>query len=1294
MATTITSSTFTNTYKDDYADSDNYHRILFNSGVTLQARELTQLQTILQKQIKRFGDNVFQEGAVVNEGGLNLNTKYEFIKLNTTTYALPATPSSLVGTSFTGATSGVVAKVLEVVSASGSDPATLYVQYTSTLASPDTTAAPIRMKASETLSNGSTTLVVQTTNTVANPAVGTGARFSIGDGIYYTNGHFVFVQTQNKIISKYSDAPNVECGFKIVEDVVTTADTNALFDNQGVTPNVSAPGADRYRISLQIATRDEIDSDENFVHVANIVDGRIQSAVKAIDSYNVPNQLIAQRIFENSGDYIVDPFTIKFETDSATGFLNLKVSDGIAVVEGYRAARYTPTNIRVEKATSTTVVNNDVVSAEFGNYVFVAGVTSGAGNAKGLPNINLFELMNLRTAVAHGGSTIGTARLRGVTEDGANYKYHLFDVKMNSGQTFRDVKSIGTSVTNYFNPTLESSKAVLKETSNNSLLFALPNSRPQTMADISLAVQRRFPTTTNSSGQATITLSATGETFTNTGDWIFANADSDLMITSPTISGAGTQSASISGLPVSSSNLEILAYVNKGSGVVRTKTLTDGAITTAVDGSNNLNLGKADIFSITEVVDGVDSSISYANRFTLDNGQRDNFYALGKLNLIGGQSAPGGQVHIKFKHFTHGAAGDFFAVNSYSGQVNYADIPNHTLATGQTVSLRNVLDFRPVQDSDGAYATTSTGARVHELPQPTDLVQADITYYQAGAAKLVINTDGLLEYIEGTPGFTSRIPEKPDQSLGLYDIILGPNTLNDSDVFITRLESKRFTMADIGRLEDRVDKIEELTSLSLLELQTTNFEVLDSAGVNRTKSGVVVDNFSTQQLSDTSNSHYYASIDPLGQNLRPSFHEDNIKLIYDSAASTNTIKKGDNVYLAHTEESYINQNLASKSIQINPFSVVVHEGVITLSPSSDEWRNTEYAAGKIIDGGVKLDTTQAYLWNNWSWNWGGLTRENLKAGSTTNAKVVTSGNTTTTAVNKVVSDEVVQKLIGDRVINVALLPYIRSRKIFFKAEGLRPNSKVFAFFDGTSVANWVRSENFAFHSDNLTDYGDIYNRATAHPEGASTLETDANGTITGSFFIPSTTAERFRTGTREFKILDISVDKNEDALSIARAIYVATGYLDTRQKEFMSTRVLTVEGSISSFTRPHHSGNNQDPDHDRTPPSGPKHSGGACIVGESYTGRPDDARGSNPYGGYGIEAGRFSDSRLKSNIVFSHMHDDLKVYGFNYIGETIRYLGVMAQDLLGTKYESAVSLSENGYYLVDYSLLPVDMETI
>ena len=82
MATTFTETTLATTYKDDFRDSDNYHRILFNSGVGLQARELTQLQTILQKQIERFGNNIFKEGTVVKPGGVNVNPRYEFIKLN------------------------------------------------------------------------------------------------------------------------------------------------------------------------------------------------------------------------------------------------------------------------------------------------------------------------------------------------------------------------------------------------------------------------------------------------------------------------------------------------------------------------------------------------------------------------------------------------------------------------------------------------------------------------------------------------------------------------------------------------------------------------------------------------------------------------------------------------------------------------------------------------------------------------------------------------------------------------------------------------------------------------------------------------------------------------------------------------------------------------------------------------------------------------------------------------------------------------------------------------------------
>ena len=1166
MATTFTNATFSNTYRDDFLDSDGYHKILFNSGRTLQARELTQMQTIIQKQIQRFGDNIFKEGSVVSEGSFSPNAKYEFIKLNTSVNTLPSNYTSLVGTSFTGQTSGIIVKVLEVVPAEGSDPATLYVQYTSTSASTDSTTSPIRMQAGENISNGSTTLTVQTTNTVANRAVGTGYQFSIGQGIYYSKGFFIFCDSQSKIISKYSDAPSADIGFKIIEDIVTVADDTGLYDNQGATPNISAPGADRYRIRLQIATRNDIDSDENFIHTHTILKGTVTSTIKEIDAYAVPNELISKRIFENSGNYFVKPFTIRFEEDSSDNDkLVLKVSDGIAVVEGYRAATYVPTDIRINKSTKTTVVNNDVVSSEFGNYVLV----SPTGNTKGIPNINTFEKMNLRDTADYGGSTIGTARVRAITEDGANYRYHLFDIVMNSGQAFRDVKSIGTSITNYFNPTLENSKAVLKETSNNNLLFSLRDQRPKSLVDISSSVQRRFATTTNVSGETTITLSGAGETFANTGDWIFANADSDVYTGSVSVSGAGTASATITGLPASSSNLEILAYVNKGNGSVRTKTLTDRSITATIDSDGNgtkfVPLGKADIFSVTEIINASDSNENYSNRFTLDNGQRDNFYALGRMVLNGGSSAPGGNIHVKYKHFTHGTSGDFFAVNSYTGQVAYNQIPSHRTNQGEVISLRNVLDFRSIQDSDEAYTNSATGARVNELPQPTDLIRADITYYLANASRLVIDTEGTLKYIEGTSGFTPRLPQQPEQTLGLYNIFLNPNTLDNNDVITQKIEAKRYTMADIGVLESRIDQVEELASLSLLELATTNFEVLDSAGLSRTKSGVVVDNFTTQSLTANDDT-YLAAIDPIGQTMRPWFTEDNVKLIYDSDASTNTIKKGDNIYLKYDEEIYINQNLASKSIQINPFSVIVHEGIITLSPSSDEWRDTEYLAEKIIQGGTKLETDQALLWNNWNWNWGGTKIEDLKIGSQTNVKTSTSGNTKTTIVNKVVADEIVRTEIGDRVVDVTLLPFMRSKKVFFKAEGLRPNSKVFAFFDNKSVANWVRSESFAYYSDDTTDYGNTYNNASAHPDGSTTLETDANGSVTGSFFIPNTTSFRFRTGVREFKILDISVNNENDSLSIGRAIYTATGYLDTRQKDILSTRVLTVEGTKSQST--------------------------------------------------------------------------------------------------------------------------------
>ena len=58
MATTFTDTLFATEYKDDFSDSAGFYRILYNGGKVLQSRELTQMQTIINKQIERFVKSV------------------------------------------------------------------------------------------------------------------------------------------------------------------------------------------------------------------------------------------------------------------------------------------------------------------------------------------------------------------------------------------------------------------------------------------------------------------------------------------------------------------------------------------------------------------------------------------------------------------------------------------------------------------------------------------------------------------------------------------------------------------------------------------------------------------------------------------------------------------------------------------------------------------------------------------------------------------------------------------------------------------------------------------------------------------------------------------------------------------------------------------------------------------------------------------------------------------------------------------------------------------------------------
>ena len=1157
MATTFTETTLSTTYKDDFRDSDNYHRILFNSGVGLQARELTQLQTILQKQIERFGNNVFKEGTVVKPGGVNVNPRYEFIKLNETdpSHVLPDV-ATLVGKTVEGQTSGIIATIIEAVAAGGGDPATLYVKYTNTSSAQGTTDVVTQRMSSDEVMNvsGGGELKVQLA-TLGNPSVGTGTQVTLRSGVYYARGNFVFTEDQSKIISKYTDFPSTDIGFKTVEEVITAADDNDLYDNQGAVPNVAAPGADRYRITLTIAERDELLANENFIHVATIANGAIYENVDTNQSYNIPNKLIATRIKENSGDYEVKPFTVKFELDSENTHLLLKVSDGIVVVDGYRAIRDYPTTIRVEKPTATIAVNNEPVSAVLGHHVIVTPSTNAAGQTQGIPNFDEMEEMNLRSAVTHGGSTIGTARVKALTKDGLNIKAHLTDIQMNSGQAFRNVKSVGTSTDNYFDITLDNSKAVVKEPVNDYSFFELPKQRPSTITDLIYTAQRKF-SGISADGAGDITLQGIsgnpGEAYTSTSNFIFAKADSDISTISPTItlnSGAdgGTAAFGAGNTIVSSSNIEYAAYITKTQTTPKQKTLTDFSLVNAVEsdgaGLKFINLKRADVFSVQEIVDAADSNHDLSIRFILDNGQRPSRYEPGRLILKNGFSAPSGNVSVKYKFFSPSGSGDYFSINSYSGQVEYDQIPSYKTPAGAVVNLRNVIDFRSVADSAGNFGTS--GSTMIELPQSGTTITADVTYNLGQSAKLAIDVNSNLSLTFGAPAFDPLLAERPQGTLPLYDLTLNAKTLNDSDVNISKLNFRRFTMKDIGNLEKRVDRLEEFTTLNLLEVDTKNLEVLDSAGNTRTKAGFLVDNFKDHRFSSTNTpTQYRASLDIIGQQLRAMQREDTIRMVFDSDASKllGTVRRGDNVYMDFDEVSYIDQSTASKAVQVNPFAVTIYNGNITLSPSTDEWRDTERLPDKIIQkqGGI-VSSRPAYLFDNHVTGWCG-----------------TTGNR---ASEKVVTDDAVLELVDDRLINTTQSPFMRSRKIFFKATGLRPNTRVFTFLDGINISAFTNGASgtgsFSFYSDTSIDPGNTFKGLTAHPDGTTTtLTTDGDGAVSGSFIVPNNDAIQIATGTREFKILDISADNDANAGSVASAPYTSKGYVETKQAEYTSTRII------------------------------------------------------------------------------------------------------------------------------------------
>ena len=148
-------------YYDDYNESKDYHKVLFKPAVALQARELTQLQTILQNQVEKFGQYVFKEGSIVKGCVFNFRENIDYVKLLDKTIAGTDLNVALIsaGDYIRGQNANLVSRVVDKESGLESQNPDLNTLFFNYLNSDDTTTE---------YSNGEILEVYASTTSIAN----------------------------------------------------------------------------------------------------------------------------------------------------------------------------------------------------------------------------------------------------------------------------------------------------------------------------------------------------------------------------------------------------------------------------------------------------------------------------------------------------------------------------------------------------------------------------------------------------------------------------------------------------------------------------------------------------------------------------------------------------------------------------------------------------------------------------------------------------------------------------------------------------------------------------------------------------------------------------------------------------------------------------------------------------------------------------------------------------------------------------------------------------------------------
>jgi len=503
------------------------------------------------------------------------------------------------------------------------------------------------------------------------------------------------------------------------------------------------------------------------------------------------------------------------------------------------------------------------------------------------------------------------------------------------------------------------------------------------------------------------------------------------------------------------------------------------------------------------------------NNYTVDNGQRSTILDYSRLIKKQNVSAPSKKLKIYFEsaYIPTSDSGDITIADSYN-QFDYCD-----LQSIDSYRTSDIIDTRPIVDQfDPNSATRSPfefygrsfdndqNSSLNVLASDENIV-CNYSFYLGRIDRIYLssqtNTSNssdsnfrvpVILVKQGTPSENPQLPDEISEGIEVARITLPPYLCDLRNASISLIDHKRYRMQDISGLETRIKNLEFYTSLSLLENNAKNLQIKDATGLDRFKSGIFVDNFTTTSFQNKTG-FVKNSIDTINCELRPSPYTTEIDLLLGSRTSnlafidseapnsniigenirrsgigTGNVGKGI-ITLDYVEFPEIIQPFATRIENVTPYLVTSYNGSIELNPSSDIWVDpvrlqpltVEGIEGQTTTINVQLDESNfdpqagwnPVSWGAWQNNWTGrsvssTTRGFVETITTTQTGTATRTGTSSRALNY--NNEV---SIGNRVVSVDVSPFMRSRNIEFNAKRLRPFSRVYAFFDGEDVNQYI-----------------------------------------------------------------------------------------------------------------------------------------------------------------------------------------------------------------------------------------------